>query len=401
MNLNTAHYHQMASGKALGRFALALAAVVVLSACLLTPSVDGATYDGELTLYGYNIHMGLQQPDQVSTVEWDFGDGSETVTVTLTADNSNGSVDHLYTAKGDYVVTATMRNTYTDDTGSHEGETVLTYLYHIMGYPVVTFVSNGGSSVDPIEGTSSMYVPERPADPVKDGSTFSGWYVDAECTTLFDWNSTIAAHTTLYAGWDLVTYTVIFDLNGGTGTISNQNIAQNGTVTAPAEPSRTGFVFLGWFLNGNEYDFNVPVTSNMTLVAKWTEVDPAKTYYKVVFDGDGGTPGKEFENVLDGNFVVLPSAQRDGYRFDGWYSGSQLIGQSGDSVKVTSNMTLVAHWTAVEDSKELKDYIPFILIGLGVILALVAVAIGFIYLGIPATILVVVGLLMLLKVIQI
>lgn len=316
---------------------------MVLSACLFTPSVDGATYDGELTLYGYNIHMGLQQPDQVSNVEWDFGDGSDTVTVTLTADNSNDSVDYLYTTKGDYVVTATMRNTYTDDSGSHQGETVLTYLYHIMGYPVVTFVTNGGSSVGSIEGTSSMFVPERPADPVKEGSTFSGWYIDTECTTLFDWNSTVVTHTTLYAGWDLVTYTVIFDLNGGTGSISNQNIAPNGTVTAPSEPSRTGFVFLGWFLKGNEYDFNALVTSNMTLVAKWTEVDPAKTYYKVVFDADGGTPGKEFENILDGNYVVLPSAQRDGYRFDGWYSGSQLVGQSEDSVKVTSNLTLVAH----------------------------------------------------------
>ena len=115
-----------------------------------------------------------------------------------------------------------------------------------------------------------------------------------------------------------MTYTVIFDLNGGIGSISNQNIAQNGTVTAPSEPSRTGFVFLGGFFNGNKYDFNAPVTSNMTLVAKWTEVDPAKTYYKVVFDAGGGTPGKEFENVLNGNYVVLPSAQRDGYSFDGW-----------------------------------------------------------------------------------
>lgn len=47
------------------------------------------------------------------------------------------------------------------------------------------------------------------------------------------------------------------------------------------------------------------------------------------------------------------------------------------------------------------DYVPFILIGLGVILILVAFAIGFIYLGIPATIFIVVGLLMFLNIVQV
>ena len=81
--------------------------------------------------------MMLNNPSQVSTVEWDFGDGSEHETVTLDATNPNGMVEHTYAAKGDYVVTATMRNQYTDpNTGEVlDGESKLTYIYHILGFP--------------------------------------------------------------------------------------------------------------------------------------------------------------------------------------------------------------------------------------------------------------------------
>lgn len=83
---------------------LAIVLVATASALILcaAPSVDAETYDGTIDLYGYKITMGLIEPNQVSTVEWDFGDGSEHITVTITTDNPVGKVQHTY-AEGWFV----------------------------------------------------------------------------------------------------------------------------------------------------------------------------------------------------------------------------------------------------------------------------------------------------------
>ena len=244
------------------RTGLVLAAVVlaVVSVLAATPQTDGddQRYNGEIDLYGYEIVMMLQNPSQVSTVEWDFGDGSEHETVTLTADNPNGMVEHTYSAKGDYVVTATMRNQYTDpDTGElKDGEATLVYLYHILGFPVVSFDSKGGSAVASIEGTSKSYVPSKPGDPSKAGFSFTGWYADEGCTKAFDWTSEVSKHTTLYAGWEAVqaveyTSTLRYDANGGTGAPADDTFTGASTdahvfTVASAVPVKDGYRFEGW-----------------------------------------------------------------------------------------------------------------------------------------------------------
>lgn len=239
---------------------LALIVVLVATASalvMIAPASDAETYDGTIDLYGYKITMGLIEPNQVSSVEWDFGDGSEKVTVQITSDNPVGTVQHTYSEKGDYVVTATMRNKYTNSEGQLvDGESKLTYLYHIYGYPIVSFDSKGGSSVPSIEGTKSHYVPDKPADPVKAGFEFTGWYTDSECTKAFDWSSEVAKHTTLYAGWNAIpetTYTSVlrYDANGGTGAPADDAFTGTSTeahvfTVAPSAPVREGYRFDGW-----------------------------------------------------------------------------------------------------------------------------------------------------------
>ena len=309
---------------------LGVVLVATLSALLAMPSVSADTTSDikGIDLYGYKITMGLIEPNQVSTVEWDFGDGSEHVTVAITTDNPVGKVQHTYAAKGDYVVTATMRNQYTDpDTGElKDGESKLVYLFHIHGYPVVSFVSNGGSDVASIEGTASHYVPTRPADPVKEGSEFSGWFIDEECTQAFDWTSEVTEHITLYAGWDIVLHTVSFDLNGGTGNVSDLRIAEGKTATAPEDPVKDGFDFDGWYLGDERFDFSSPIASDITLTAHWKEKAEAP----------------------------------------------------------------------VEDDKKDSDGIlPIIILVIGIILGLAALFTGYYFLGLPAVICIIAGLLML------
>ena len=63
---------------------------------------------------------------------------------------------------------------------------------------------------------------------------------------------------------------VSFDLNGGEGEPVEDVIVTRDTVAVPEyTPTRTGYTFMGWLLNGEAYDFDAPVTSDITLVADW------------------------------------------------------------------------------------------------------------------------------------
>ena len=65
-------------------------------------------------------------------------------------------------------------------------------------------------------------------------------------------------------------YTVKFVSNGA--TLSTAEVESGKTVSKPADPTRDGYTFGGWQLNGAAYDFSAPVTGNLTLTAKWTKV---------------------------------------------------------------------------------------------------------------------------------
>ncbi len=68
-----------------------------------------------------------------------------------------------------------------------------------------------------------------------------------------------------------VQYTVTFNSEGGT-TISDITIDENGKVQKPADPTKEGYVFEGWYLNGEPFDFDQEVSGNIELEARWTKV---------------------------------------------------------------------------------------------------------------------------------
>lgn len=69
------------------------------------------------------------------------------------------------------------------------------------------------------------------------------------------------------------TFTVTFETNGGTA-VAAQEVASGGTATEPTAPTKADNVFDGWYSDfglTQVYDFATPVTSNITIYAKWTE----------------------------------------------------------------------------------------------------------------------------------
>ena len=143
----------------------------------------------------------------------------------------------------------------------------------------VTFNTNGGSKVAPIENVAHGTTIERPTTiPTKTDSHFAGWYKEVTLENLFKFRGEegaekITSDTTLYAKWTNTSYTVTFESNNGT-SIEPQTIGKGGTATQPTEPTRSGYAFKGWYTENtfeNLFSFSTAITTDLTLYAKWAQ----------------------------------------------------------------------------------------------------------------------------------
>ena len=78
----------------------------------------------------------------------------------------------------------------------------------------------------------------------------------------------------LYAKYEYAKYKVTFATNGGSN-VSSQMVTYLGTVTEPSEPTRSGYEFIGWYIDKdltNKFDFASQVVGEMTIYAGWKEL---------------------------------------------------------------------------------------------------------------------------------
>lgn len=150
-----------------------------------------------------------------------------------------------------------------------------------------------------------------------------------------------------------MSYTVIFDAVGGTPVPASQRVEEGGVATAPAtNPTKQGNVFLFWQLEGatTAYNFQTPVKSNITLVAKWQE-EATVQYWQVAWELDGGVwpaGDNHATQVVKGGTLAEPAEPtKAGNTFDGWYKEAALTHKVTfpyDVSGVTGNITLYAKW---------------------------------------------------------
>ena len=225
----------------------------------------------------------------------------------------------------------------------------------------VTFESNGGSIVaSQIVEKGSLAA--KPEDPTKADHTFAGWYTD-NGTFAVAWDfagDTVISDITLYAKWEAIEYTVVFESNGGSA-VASQSVALGALVTKPGDPTKAGHTFAGWYTDNGTFaaawDFaGAAVTSDITLYAKWEAeeppveppVEPEK--YTVTFESNGGSAVAS-QTVAKGSLVTKPSdPTKAGHLFMGWYTDDGTFTAAWDfaSAAVTGNLTLYAKWVAEE-----------------------------------------------------
>ena len=227
---------------------------------------------------------------------------------------------------------------------------------HVTEVYTVTFDSYGGTPVPPAQEVEYGLTATKPADPTLKGYTFAFWYLgeDEQNATAYDFDTPVTENITLTAKWNINKYTVTFDSYGGTPVPPAQEVEYGLTATKPADPTLKGYTFAFWYLgedeqNATAYDFDTPVTENITLTAKWNI-----NKYTVAFNTDGGTPVPPAQEVEYGLTATEPAApEKTGYTFDGWYLGDEKY---DFSAAVEQNITLTAKWQ--KKTFTVKYYLP-------------------------------------------
>ena len=164
----------------------------------------------------------------------------------------------------------------------------------------------------------------EPDVPSRQGYQFTDWYLD---DTKYDFNTAVTGNMTLTAKWTANSYTITFDTAGGS-TVASITQDYGTDITAPADPTREGYTFIGW-------DTEIPTTmpaGDMTITAQWRI-----NRYTITFDTDGGSTVAPITQDYGTAITAPADPTREGYTFIGWDTEIPTTMPAGD-------MTITAKW---------------------------------------------------------
>ena len=194
----------------------------------------------------------------------------------------------------------------------------------------ITFDTQGG---DKISDTILIYgkLLIKPKDPIKEGNEFLEWQLDGK---RYDFSTPVKKDITLIAVWKNQKHTIIFDTKGA-DKISDIIVTYGDLLPKPKDPTKAGYEFIEWQLDGETYNFLTPVKKDITLVAVW------KQKYTITFDTKGADKISE-TIVIYGELLLKPiEPTKANHRFVEW----QLDGETYDfSSPVKKNINLTAIW---------------------------------------------------------
>ena len=301
--------------------------------------------------YGFNPASGYTALKNNPAVVW--ADGllpGTTYTVSFNANGGSGEMTPVSGVSGSYTLpengfTAPEGKQFKGWARSADGE-VLTApievtaditLYAIWeDIPAVThtvsFNANGGSgSMADVTEVSGTYTLPACTFTAPAGKQFKGWATSASGAVIAGTSIEVTANTTLYAVWEdipAVTYTVSFDANGGSGSMTDVT-GISGTYTLPActFTAPTGKQFKGWATSASGAVIagtTIEVTANTTLYAIWRNISSGgtgsgggvTTYSITVKDAKNGDVTASHKSAAKGALVTLTVDPDKGYVLD-------------------------------------------------------------------------------------
>lgn len=170
---------------------------------------------------------------------------------------------------------------------------------------------------------------EKPDDPKKVGYTFKGWFNREE---EFNFETPITENIKLTAKWETNKYIVTFDSG-----VDAQTVEHGSKANKPSDPEKEGYTFLAWYNGEEKFDFDTPITADITLTARWE-----KKKYTVTFMSDGSYINSY--EVEHGDTVAVPDVEltKEGWIFRGWFDSENK--EFNSDTPITSNLILTAKW---------------------------------------------------------
>ena len=301
-------------------------------------AISGGTFNREVSNEG-NIENGMFNGEVINQSNGTIKAGTFRNTVdnlgTIGGGTFSGTVENAAKGKitdGTFTETSTVNNKGTIEKGEFSGKvenqtggtigggmfsgTVTNNGTINGGTFAVTFDTKGGSSVQ-VQNILNGQRASEPADPTKTGYTFGGWYTEKTCTNPYEFTTPVQNALTLYAKWTINKYTITFKPeNGDKDTTITQDYGT--PVTAPANPTRTGYTFAGW-------DREIPATmpaENMTVTAQWTAVG----------SGSSGSSGGSSREDREPSYAVSAPSKTE----NGTVSVNTKNARQGDRVTLTA-----------------------------------------------------------------
>ena len=350
-----------------------------------TAEITSPTYAGDSIFWGWSMDPAATAP--VTSMFLDTAYGQRTVyavwkkTVDVTFDYNNDVNPGVETKKiglGDSVVAVTTLTTYTDASNNE---------YHLIGWskdktatePLKQLgVAEEGLTYYAVWSTDAVYTVSfdmqgkgnelqsqqikkngkavKP-EPTADGYTFEGWFTEAACQNAFDFNTAITKNITLYAKWNLETYSITYEMDGGENDESNPTsfTIESETIVFKNPKVRVGYLFDGWYYNPDYSHVATQVSQgyfgDITLYAKWIP-----TQYEVIYAaGSRGIGTVEIDYKPHGDTLVLSSEKylyyNENYRVSFLHAGWALSDGGakeydfGAKYSTDADITLYPYWS--------------------------------------------------------
>ena len=218
-----------------------------------------------------------------------------------------------------------------------------------VNHYTVTFDANGGSAVEDLEVTYGSAYGELPVS-TRTGYTFTGWYNGEELVT----TNTIAGvgNQTLVAGWTVNRYSIVFNSNGGVGSMPNQVLAYDETGTlSVCTYNRSGYEFIGWALapeSGNIVYQNGAAVKGLAavdgdIVELYAVWDRTSLWAPPVTGGGAsgsGSPDGENPGAEEDAFTGVAAEVYDGYVCDGDVVIGTIQAKTAKAKNGTSKVTV-------------------------------------------------------------
>ena len=216
----------------------------------------------------------------------------------------------------------------------------------VINQYTITFDTDGGSEIAAVTQDFGTAI-DAPEQPVKNGYTFGGWFIDETLSEELVFDTMPAQSITVYAKWVPIEYSIAYMVNGGvmpSDYITSYTVEDY--IALPA-PEKTGYTFIGWFeteeLSGEaSFEIFVGSTGDKTYFAGYII-----NQYTITFAVNGGS---DIESVTQdyNSLIVEPSSpSRTGYRFEGWFADSECTTEFVFDRMPADNITVYAKWSTI------------------------------------------------------